>query len=51
VPLNFNLDDYFDIAYPFKKVDVSGDGEIREIINEDWIWEIRAKKQNLFTII
>ena len=46
VPLNF--DDYYDIAYPFKTFYVRRDGKIRKISAGDWIWEIRAKEQNLF---
>ena len=48
VPLNYNFDDYYDIAYPFKNFYARRDGKIREIFDEDWIWEIRVKEQNLF---
>ena len=45
VPLNSNVNDYYDIAYP----DKTRGGEIRDDEdNEDWIWEIKAKKHNLF---
>ena len=51
VPLNYNFDDYYDIAYPFKTFYVRRDGKIRKISAGDWIWEIRAKEQNMFTRI